>query len=657
MLKSRLLAAVSLFAVALATPAFADVTDVTLSSGGLAEIVSAHEVDGDGVIKLEIAADQLDDILKSLVVRDAGGAVGSIRLDGPAQAEETLKRMPFRAEDIASPARLLTALQGVSVRIESGGDAVEGKSLGVSERNGGQNAGAVRTASVLKDDGAVATIALGDGAVVKILDTEMAEKLVEATGAIARTKADGARVVEISLAGAGKRKVAVSYVVPAPLWKTAYRVMSDGSDKARLQAWAIIENATGEDWKNVSMTLQTGAPVTLKQRLLQRYWRQRPEVPVDVEQAIVPELDQGAVEARRPKAQQGRTAMRTLAAPAPAPVAGMADSAAYLEAEPARAAETAETVESDVSASYRLPSPVTLEAGRTLSTPIVDADVPAERVSLWRPGASVHPVAAISIKNDTKATLPPGLITVYDKVAGYVGDARLPATPAGEERMASFATDRQVTVTSDAKPEDKILSVKVVDGVAQIEALSREITDYTVKGAQNGPRTMVIEHSKREGWSLDSADIASETPTAYRLKAKIAAGEVRQVRAVYEIKRLDGFSLAEAGEDDLVRWSSGPADAKTAALLRELAAAKAASAEAERQAEDAGQNAERIGTDQGRLRENMKAVPPQSELGRSYLKKLEASEAAIDAETAARDKAEKRVKELQAQVRAVIARF
>ena len=55
--------------------------------------------------------------------------------------------------------------------------------------------------------------------------------------------------------------------------------LGDGG-KARLQAWGILENATGEDWQDVDVTLSSGSPVTLKQRLLESYWRDRPEIPV-----------------------------------------------------------------------------------------------------------------------------------------------------------------------------------------------------------------------------------------------------------------------------------------------------------------------------------------------------------------------------------------
>jgi hypothetical protein len=56
---------------------------------------------------------------------------------------------------------------------------------------------------------------------------------------------------------------ALTYVVAAPAWKTAYRAITGEDGEVDLQAWAVIENATGEDWEDVTLTLSSGSPVTL----------------------------------------------------------------------------------------------------------------------------------------------------------------------------------------------------------------------------------------------------------------------------------------------------------------------------------------------------------------------------------------------------------
>lgn len=661
MRKPRMTAAVSLTAAALAGPALADgVTAVTLSSGGLAEIVSRHAVTGNGQVRITVPAEQLDDILKSLVVRDPAGRIGGLRLDGPAQAEETLRRLPFKAEDIASPARLANALQGIPIRVESDGKTVEGASLGVSERNGGRDEGVVRTLSVMTKDGQVDSVRLVEGASLTILDPAMAQNLRAAAAALGAAKVSGARGVEIALEGQGARDVDVSYVVPAPVWKTAYRVVSGKGEKARVQAWAIVENATGADWKDVSVTLQSGAPVTLRQRLFQRYWRERPEVPIDVEAARVPQVDTGEME------------RRSAAMPAPATPPGGADTRRYRAAGAARPtvaameqapadmaapAASAEATESAVAASFRLPSPVTLGAGGTLSIPIVDAEMPSERVSLWRPGDGLHPVAAITVRNAAQTTLPPGILTVYDEQAGYVGDARLPATPPGEERLASFATDRKVQIRAELKPEERVAGIKVTDGVARVSVVSRRMTTYSVKGAPDGERTVVIEQPRLAGWSFASPAASGETATAHRLKVKLAAGESKQAVATQEFTRLDSFQLADADETQLLQWAAAPADARTSDKLKSIARIRTSVAAAEREIEAADDKLERLKGEQERIRANMGSAPRESAFGKRLLAQLEASETQIAQAGDARDKASQRRDGLQAQIRTAIAEF
>ncbi|MFD1331944.1 hypothetical protein ACFQ4O_08015, partial [Methylopila musalis] len=171
--RARALAATTLAAALLGTVAVGPlaasetpIRSVTLSSGGLAEIGRAAKVDGDGVVHIEAPADQIDDLLKSLIVRDPSGAVGAITLDGPEQADDTFRRMPFSPEDLASLPGLVGALQGVRVKVESGGRTVEGRALGVSERNAGEAAGVTRVVSLLTDAGAIETLLLADGASV-----------------------------------------------------------------------------------------------------------------------------------------------------------------------------------------------------------------------------------------------------------------------------------------------------------------------------------------------------------------------------------------------------------------------------------------------------------------------------------------------------------
>src|SRR5690606_33056188 len=69
---------------------------------------------------------------------------------------------------------------------------------------------------------------------------------------------DGDRRVNVRFRLDGKKhRLRVSYVVAAPIWKPTYRVVFD-DEGALLQAWAVVQNHSGEDWKNVRLSLTTG---------------------------------------------------------------------------------------------------------------------------------------------------------------------------------------------------------------------------------------------------------------------------------------------------------------------------------------------------------------------------------------------------------------
>jgi Domain of unknown function (DUF4139)/OmpA family len=47
-------------------------------------------------------------------------------------------------------------------------------------------------------------------------------------------------------------RLKISYVTESPSWKPSYRVVLDEDDtKARLQGWAVVDNVSGEDWKDI----------------------------------------------------------------------------------------------------------------------------------------------------------------------------------------------------------------------------------------------------------------------------------------------------------------------------------------------------------------------------------------------------------------------
>ncbi|QND46837.1 DUF4139 domain-containing protein [Rhizobium lusitanum] len=620
---------------------------ITLSSGGLAEVSRSAAVDSDGVARLEVPLDQVDDMLKSLVVNGTEGSVAGFSLAGPQPLQETFKGLPFTPEALSSVPSLLISIQGARVSVTSGGKTVEGNILGIETRKAGENA-PVHLLTVLDKDGAVETLALGEDASVRIEDADMRAKVAKAAAAIARGKNDSTRIIDIKVNGAkSSGDIGLTYVVPSPIWKTAYKVVTGENGKARLQAWTVLENASGEDWKGVKLTLTSAEPVTLKQGLHQLYWRERQEVPVDTASNNVPDPDSGDLSNRQRLASD----VEERAAPAPAKammggVSRKASASAYMADElekPAApmqmaAANPTTATESDISATFELPGTYDLANGNTLSVPIVDAELDADMVDMYRGGSAFpNPIAAVMLKNTAGVSMPAGILTLYDSKIGYVGDSQLSALPKGDTRLASFATDRKVSISEQQAPTEEIASLKVSDGVMQAVVKYRQTTTYTVSGALDGERTVIVEHPIRDGWSFSSGESFGKTATHQRLKAVVPAATEKTLTAVDEQLQSTSYALVDAEPDMLLGWSASTHDKVLTDKLANLADARKRQVAIQNELASLDSEIEKTINEQERIRHNIGAVPDNSDLKKRYLKALADSEDQIAAMNERRD--------------------
>ncbi|MDR5902253.1 MULTISPECIES: DUF4139 domain-containing protein [Halomonas] len=599
-----------------ATAAELPIEAVTLSSGGLAEVQRRASLEGDGTLYLEVPLEQVNDVLKSLMVRDPAGRLQGLSLDGLATLEETYRRLPFGPEDLGSIARLADSLQGVKVRVSSGGQRLEGLLLGVAEHGVEESGRAVQTLSLLDEEGGVATLRLGDDARLEVLDPALRERLAEAAEVSGRARTDEMRRIAIDLDGEGERDVSLTYVVAAPVWKSTYRLLLEADNEAHLQAWSVIENASGSDWSDVALTLSSGAPVTLTQRLLERYWPARTEVPVTADSIAPVRPDEGAMEALYGAKAESMMAYGD---------AAVSRSAAA----PSAPASRPEVVESATAATWRLPTSVDLAAGRTLSLPYIDAVVPARRVSLYQPERGErHPVAAVRLENTTDAWLPPGLVTVYDAGVGHVGDVNLPGIPAGESRLASFAADRKVRIAASSHPEERLERMVIVDGALRITHQSRRVTRYAVENDAREAREVLIEHPRRSGWEFASEALMESTPRHHRLALALAPGESGEVMARETRVRRQSMALANAGVAQLIEWRDA-ADGETSVQLERVLERRRALDAVEQELEDVEERLARAVERQARIRDNLAAVGSDNALGQRYLGDLEAAEEKI----------------------------
>jgi len=79
---------------------------------------------------------------------------------------------------------------------------------------------------------------------------------------------------------ARSRDLLVTYAVPTPTWRAAYRIVlpdAPGEGEALLQAWALVHNASATDWSGISLVLATSAPLSFAVDLRTPQFIERPD--------------------------------------------------------------------------------------------------------------------------------------------------------------------------------------------------------------------------------------------------------------------------------------------------------------------------------------------------------------------------------------------
>ncbi|MFZ0020551.1 MAG: hypothetical protein WAL10_24800 [Acetobacteraceae bacterium] len=603
-----------------------------LSSAGVAYFEYETEVDGPATLGLDVPLDQVDDVLTSLVVFDSTGAVGTVELPGRDNTRANFGNVPFGPDALRSSVDYLNSLQGVEISVQ-GPRPMTGRIVHadrVAETlpapPGQPQATVQRTRVTILSPEGLRQFVLEEADSIQVSDPELRARIGQALESLRREANQSLRHLTLHSSGDGHRTVRVGYVTAAPLWKTSYRLVlpaKDG-DPARIQGWAVLENQSGANWDGVALTLQYGNPVTFRQAIYQSYYVQRPEVPVEVLGRILPSVDT--------RARPAELAMQK-SAPAPAGAARTLAAPAEIMAGAADQVQAAEGAEETI---FQLPTPVMLAAGHTASVPIIDRSIPAERVDLAA-GNDPHPLSAIRITNDTGASMPAGVLTLYDAsgAATFAGNARLGGLPAGEHRLLSFAQDLRTTVERNTTGETTLASLTAADGVLHITTRQREMLRVTLTGPANEPRRVLVEIPKDgdRTLTLEGGPIAGteETATAWRVPVTLSPGEVRKLTAY--IDRLESEQTALLADDAqvmmrLLNEQTLTPEARTA-LLR-LAALRQEEASKRATLNQLKAQQALMLEDEDRIRRNLAVVAANDALHARLTRALDADETELD---------------------------
>ena len=661
-------AAVLLAVIEPANAADLSLQRIMLSSGGVGYFEYEATVDGNAALSLDVPLDQVDDILKSLVVYDDGGTVGEVTLPGREPLTQAFVDLPFDRAALDSAPALLNALQGSEVRVV-GAKPMSGRLMRVVEETsrGADNLAIPRNRVTLLTDAGIEQFILEDANSLAFIDPELQKKVAAALSRLAAHRSDGRRRLTLESHGTGSRSIRVGYVIGVPLWKASYRLSLPGdskADHARLQGWAILENFSGQAWHDVTLTLLSGNPVTFRQSLFESYYVARPSVPVEVAGRVLPNLDTGGI--------GGALGARDAATPSPAPqqksltmarsVAEAAPAPPPPASAPARI-EAAQTAESETQTVFTLPYKVTVAAGQSLVLPILDRELPAQRLDLYQSSADRrHPLAAIALNNDGETGLPPGVLTLYEQGtasgATYLGDARLAAFPPSERRMLSYAVDCKVTVDRSSEEQHAIVKAVIAQGVMRLTRLARQITTYRLKTAGDGEHRLLIEHPRPAGWSLATPDptYVELTADAYRIPATLTGNEQSNVAVTMERQLEETIRLVDLADDRLsVLVATNELEPSVKKALGELASRRQVLGRHNTELDKLKEQRRQLVEDEKRLRDNLAAVGRDTALYKQTLDKLGETEASITTFSTAIEKTVAEIETAKEQLQAFVS--
>lgn len=633
------------------------ITRITLYRSGVGSFERRGGVVGDASLQLKFNVDQVNDILKSMVVLDlSGGTIQSVGYGSKDPLSRRLASFGVNIADNPSMGTLLNRLRGTRVSVTLAEGVVNGTVLGVETRQeaGGESRVATSVEYLNLFAGGIKSIRLGDIRTLSIEDAELNAELERALGALADQRADRVKTVEIEARGDGRRTLAVSYVHEAPVWKTSYRLVipedSQGESKLTLQGWALVENTTDEDWREVRLALVASQPVSFRMDLYEPLYVYRPEVAVpsgagaaprvyDMGLGLAKDVDELAAVAESTGIldSRGRYDSADRAA-APAPAASSLEKA--MAGRPMMSAENIAAMsrgaatggESGEIFRYELDAPVTIERQRSAMLPILGANIDGRRVSIYnRNDGQQHPMRGVELINSTSLQLMPGPISVYDAVE-YAGDAQIGHVPAGEKRLLSYAVDLDVGVTTSNTSNSTVQGVKIVRGSIQQTVKEVRTSEYVFdnKDKKRG-RTLIVEEPRIPGYELVGIKPTETTSDVYRFEVRLEAGKAGKLTVQQERIAATMITMTNLETPTLLQYAkNGKASEAVMNAVREIAQRREKLEQARVQLQRLEQTLADIERDQNRLRQNMNSIDRGSQLYADYMQKLTSQERRLD---------------------------
>jgi len=284
---------------------------------------------------------------------------------------------------------------------------------------------------------------------------------------------------------------------------------------------------------------------------------------------------------------------------------------------------------------YKIKQKITIGKNQSALVPILQAHIEAEKVTLWNPESA--PLRALWVKNTSGQVLDAGSFNVLETET-FAGEGVLETIHPDERRLLSYAGDAAVHVKYSAESSEKPFSrVRIAKGIMLMTKEEHKTNKFTIRNSDTDPRQVVVEYPAEEGWKLSAGTPQPEesTESYHRFRVPVDAGKTAEltVEAIHpDESRVELTNL----DDDVVavliqqkRITPALQQAFDSILKQKLKIEEISNRIADRKRES-----DQITADQGRIRENMKALKGSFEekaLLQRYVGQLDSQESRLAA--------------------------
>jgi hypothetical protein len=664
------------------------VKKVVFYKHGMGYIEREGKIKDNATVSLSFRTDQMKDLLTSFFALDLGGGkISSVQYETRDPLSKQLQDILITVPEQAALSQFMAQLKGARLTAKAAGESVAGRILGIEPLNeiiGNQEVRTGYRLVLLTDAGPIRSLDLFAVSEFTLADEALQRDLRRLMDLSLDSKYTNRKKLTVSAAGQGERDLRIGYLIEMPIWKCSYRIIFDEKKKDSsplLQGWALAENTTEDDWKDVSISFVAGNPNSYVMDLYSPYYVRRQQVPIpglqglavdwsavsspdlmDNPRALESELE---VETTRSHEGPGRAGSggrsgrgagraQTIdqpAAPAPAPsVTGKGTGELFASSYDA-AAKGSSVGELF---SYEAREKVSVPRGQAAMVPILSKLINGRRLLYFKESFSPKPTNAFVVRNDTDLTFEAGAITFFEGSTSLGEGILGHILPPGSQEVVPYAQDASVDIIPQQKTHrEPHFRGRLVDGILTLTSVETLTNDWKIVNRGKEPATLWLNQPKSAGFSLSKPEKPlKEVDNHYRFEVPLKAGET--VDFVIEEKRdvNETVQLAQSGEEK-IRFYAAQAylSPGAKAFMKELSELMAKKAALQRQINEWTQQAKRLDEEQGRLRSNLESLrtdlPREQELRAKWVSALATNEDQLVERRAKLDEAGGNIRQLE----------